>query len=275
MRRGSATAGQNFAYFVADQSNRVYRYKFSTDEWQKLPPCPYRDPQLVMINGCLTAIGGMDEGWNRVPNILTLRRRQWIEELPPNNSLCHNPAVVTTPDGRHTNVITIGGHLGGYRGSREVKVLNTHNKVWSTLTSLPKPLPHVRATVCGDGLYAMDSTGDGYTCSLQTLLHCDQPIQSQSVPPTQVWTPLPSLPVQVSTPATLCGQLVAIGGRQGWPSVKTVHQLIDGQWVEIGSITSPRNECLAVSSSPDTVVVVGGCCGTHTCLDSVEVCTVV
>ena len=90
-----------------------------------------------------------------------------------------------------------------------------------------------------------------------------------------MWTPLPSLPVQVSTPATLSGQLVVIGGRQGWPSVKTIHQLVGGEWVEIGSMSSPRNECLAVGTSLNMVLVVGGYCGTHTCLDTVEVCTVV
>ena len=275
MTRGSAAADQNFAYFAPALSNRVYRYKRNADTWQKLPPCPYRGPQLVIIDGCLTAVGGIDEGWSHVPNMLSLRRRQWIEELPPNNSLCRNPAVVTAPDGRHTNLILIGGCLGRYQGSTEVEVLNTCSNVWSSLASLPKPLPHVRASVCGNELYAMDCTGDGYTCSLHTLLHCDRPTQSQSVPSTQVWMPLPSLPVHVSTPATLSGQLVVIGGRQGWPSVKTIHQLVNGEWVEIGSMCSPRNECLAVSTSVNTIVVVGGCCGTNTCLDTVEVCTVV
>ena len=40
-----------------------------------------------------------------------------------------------------------------------------------------------------------------------------------------------------STAATLCGQLVLIGGSQvGWPPVNFIHQLVEGQWVEIGSM---------------------------------------
>ena len=61
-----------------------------------------------------------------------------------------------------------------------------------------------------------------------------------------------------STAATLCGQLVLIGGRRDVSSlVNSVHQLVDRQWVEIGSITSDRGMCLVVSPSPHKIIMGG------------------
>ena len=85
-------------------------------------------------------------------------------------------------------------------------------------------------------------------------------------------SPLPQQLVKWSTAATLCGQLVTVGGeRDDWSPVNSIHQLIDGQWVEIGSMCSTREKCLVVTQSPDKMMIVGGY-GTE---DSVEECVVV
>ena len=73
-----------------------------------------------------------------------------------------------------------------------------------------------------------------------------------------------------STAATLCGQLVIIGGERDKSIVNSIHQLVDGQWVNIGSMSSCRSLCLVASPSPDKMVVVGGWGE-----DSVEVCVAV
>ena len=77
-----------------------------------------------------------------------------------------------------------------------------------------------------------------------------------------------------STAATLCGQLVIIDGERDLSTVNSIHQLVDGQWVNIGSMSSGRYLCLVASPSPDKMVVVGGV-GAFTPLDSVEVCVTV
>ena len=53
-------------------------------------------------------------------------------------------------------------------------------------------------------------------------------------------------------------------------SVNSIHQLVDGQWVEIGSMSRVRMWCLVVSPSPDKMMIVGGWGE-----DSVEECIVV
>ena len=61
-----------------------------------------------------------------------------------------------------------------------------------------------------------------------------------------------------STIATLCEQVVVISGAQDGHPVNDIYQLMNGQWVKIGSMSSSKWLCLVVSPSPDRAVIVGG-----------------
>ena len=275
MARGSAVTDQMMTYCVTecvtDDSYSLYRYTMTEDKWEELLLCPCSDPGLVVIDSVLTAVGGYD-GYSLTNKLVTLRQSRWVEEYPPMNTARSHPAVVSTSDGGHMNVIAIGGHGVGVAWIDAVELFHAGRRSWSRLTSLPQPLALPSATICGNQLHVIGYSGDGYSCSLQALLSSNQPIGSQSH--TSTWTPLPRLPVTFSTAATLCGQLVIIGGmrgeRDGSP-VNSIHQLVDGQWVNIGSMSSCRWLCLVASPSPDKMVVVGG----RGALDSVEVCVAV
>ena len=273
--RGSAVADLNIVYCMTNYSNSVYRYQLREDQWNDLPSCPYMDSGLVVIDGVLTAVGGSD-GSCRTNKLFTLRQSRWVEEYPPMNTARTYHAVVSTSNGRYMNVIVIGGYVGGGRWIDAVELYNTGSSTWSKITSLPQPLtPHPSAAICDNQLYVIGSDGDGYSCSLQALLCSDQPISSQSITRSLTWTPFPRLPVERSTAATLCGQLVIIGGKQDGSPVNSIRQLVDGQWVNIGSMSSGRWECLVASPSPDKMVVVGGRgANVLTQVDSVEVCVV-
>ena len=143
---------------------------------------------------------------------------------------------------------------------------------WYKLTNIPQPLPLPSATICGNQLHVIGENYNGYSCSIKNLPSSDEPITSQSIPHLISWTSLPCLPVVHSTAATLYGQLVIIGGKQNWSSVNSIHQLVDGQWVKIGSMSSNRRKCLVVSPSPDRIMIVGsGWRAEH----SVEECVVI
>ena len=175
------------------------------------------------------------------------------------------------------DIIVIGGRSDGGQPNAPVEVLNTHSQCWSTLTSLPQPESSPSATVCGNQLYVIGANGRAYVCSLQALVTGSRPIQSQVISPTLVWTTLPPPPVS-ATAATLCGELVIIGGYQTGLSNNSILQLVDRRWVKVGSLSSAREKSLAVSPSPDKMIVVGGWKHTSsafipTTLDSVELCT--
>ena len=272
MYRGSAVADLNNVYCNPGNSKSVCRYQLREDQWNDLPSCPYMNSGLVVIDGVLTAVGGHD-GSCYTNKLFTLRQSRWVEKYPPMNTARSQHAVVSTSNGGHINVIVIGG--GGDRWIDAVELYNTGSSTWSQITSLPQPFILPSAAICDNQLYVIGRDGDGYSCSLQALLSSDQPISSQSITRSLAWTPLPRLPVTHSTAATLCGQLVIIGGKRDGSTVNSIHQLVDGQWVNIGSMSSIRRKCLVASPSPDKIVVVGGCDASFTQLASVEVCVAV
>ena len=82
------------------------------DKWEELPQCPYRNSGLVVIDSALTAVGG-DDGYSYTNKLFRLRQSRWVEKYPPMNTACSSPAVVSTSDGGHMNVIVIGEEVGG------------------------------------------------------------------------------------------------------------------------------------------------------------------
>ena len=265
MSRGSATTDGGFAYFTPRHSNSVYQYEYSTEKWEELPACPYRNSGLVVIDRELTAVGGED-GSHSTNKLYTLRQREWVEKYPPMNTARSSPAVVSTSDGEH--LIVIGG-FGGGDWTATVELFQVESRRWHQLTDLPQHLPWLSATICCDQLNVI-GRDNGYSCSLSSLPSRDQPI---TLPLTLSWKPLPRLPVEWSTAATLCGQLVLIGGRLGGSPVNSIHQLVGGKWVKIGSMASGRYYCLIVSPSPDKIIIVGGWKNLQS-IDDVEECFV-
>ena len=272
MVRGSATTDHQFAYFTPYDSDLVYRYEWSTEQWNKLPTCPCRDCALVIIDGTLTTVGGYRSGYTN--KLFTLRQRQWVEEYPPMNTARSHPAVVSTSGSDY--IIVIGGYGDGGYLTATVELFQVKTRRWYKLTNIPQPLRFPSATICGNQLHVIGWDDDGYSCSIKNLPSSDEPITSQSIPHLISWTSLPRLPVIRSTAATLYEQLVIIGGWQGGSTVNSIHQLVDGKRVVIGSMSSNRSNCLVVSPSPDRMMIVGGYDGLFPpALDSVEECIVV
>ena len=265
MVRRSATTDGQFAYFTPHNSTSLYQYEYSTEKWSDLPPCPYRNSGLAIVDSELTAVGGEDDRF-RINKLFTLRQRKWVEKYPPMITARYRPAIVSTSDGDY--LIVIGGYIGYSCWTAAVELFQVKSRRWHKLTDLPQSLTFLSATICGDQLNMIGHYGNGYSCSLQALPSSDRPIMS---PPILSWKPLPGLPVAWSTAATLCGQLVIIGGRQDEPPVNSIHQLVDGEWVRIGYMASDRWCCLVTSPSPDRIIIVGGAGE----LDSVEECAVV
>ena len=256
MAAGSATTNHLFAYFTTFGLNNIYSYHLREDDWEKLPPCPFYDSALIIINGELTAVGGENGSYSCTNKLVTLRQRHWVEEYPPMNTARSHAAVVSSSDGDY--IIVIGGDVGGDRWTTKVELFQVSSRRWHQLTDLPQPLPDPSATISGNQLHVIGRDANGYSCSLQALLSSDRPITSQSIVPHLIsWTSLPHLPMKYSTAATLYGQLIIIGGS----SMKSIYQLIkleELQWVKIGSMSHGRSRCLVVSPSPDKMMIVGG-----------------
>ena len=262
--RGSAVIDGNFAYFTPRDKPDVYRYNVINGEWIELPNCPHPNAGLVVTDiGSLVAVGG-----EKSNKLFTFCNNQWIEEYPPMTSTRSCCAVLFSSYSFRCDVIVIGGNDDAGPTSR-VDLLDTASNCWYELLHLPQPHSFPSAVVCDNFLHVFGtcSTGSvGYSCSLQNII-CGDKSQSLSCS----WTALPHLPVHDATAATLRQQLIIVGGRQNdtdHTAISSIHQMVGGQWVHIGSMCAPRQQCLVVSPSPDKVVIVGGV-GSR---NSVELC---
>ena len=275
--RGSAATDHNFAYFAPAGSTSIYRYTWNTEKWKLLPiSLLYRNSALVVVvDSGLTSVGGTDSRYSRANTLHTLQHHKWVQKFPPMKRRRSCPAAVCTPSG---HCIVVAGGLGicGVR-SRSVELLQLSTMSWYELTELPKPLPRPSATFCGDRFYIVDDV-EGFSCSLRDTGFLQKPI---TAPPHSLsWDTLPTLPAKDPMCATLCGQLVIVGGFNVFfelvenqnPAVdngflrmpscfqpsSTINQLVDGQWVVVGSMSRARRDCLVVTPLPDKMLIVGG-----------------
>ena len=258
MYYGSATADNGFAYFVPGSSTSVYRYDLITDVWQLLPSCPNVNAGLVVIEGRLTAVGGYDgvEDEYFTNKLRTLNLGElWVGEYPPMITARSSPATSVSKYFGTDYLIVIGGkNDSGW--TTEVEVFNIGNREWFDLTDLPRPLRHPSSTILSVFVHVAGYGTKSYSgVIVWPLPSSGQPITS---PLTLSWNPLPRLPATWSKPIVFAGELVIIGGKGKSSEVTTIHQLRDGQWVEIGSIPLNRKDCLVVHSSPRQVFIVGG-----------------
>ena len=188
--------------------------------------------------------------------LLTLQQRQWVMKYPPMSTARSHPAVVSKSDCDY--IIVMGGR-GDSVWTDTLELFQVKTRIWYTLTNMPQPLRFPSATIINNSqLYVIGRDTNGYKCSFLNLPFSDKPIPSQSIPHLIAWTSLPRLPVTESTAATLYGQLVIIGGMQPGSLVNSIHQLVDGQWVVIGFMTSSRRMCLVASQSSEKIMIVGG-----------------
>ena len=272
MSRGTAVVSGNVAYF--NYARRyVHAYHVDEDKWTRLANCTQEYFGLAVINSLLTAVGGEKSPSNEPTNTLTsLREGKWVELLHPMSTNRVRPAVVTTDNNKY--VIVAGGEpmLGVMIWRTTVEVLNCSSLQWTSVCDMPKPLPYIAATMCNDRIYCFNVRNAAYTCAVDSLLSSSQSLtadthtDSQTTSP-QIWRALPDVPAKYSTPASLCGQLVAVGG----VGVSTIHKynMTSGSWEAIDNLPTAQYRSLVVVLPGDKILVVGGRGGSGS-IDTVE-----
>ena len=133
--------------------------------------------------------------------------------------------------------------------------LNAASSQWSEALELPKGSQPPSAAVCGDELYVIDGWNKWVCqCFLDELIGDTKPISS-------VWSKKADTPCEHATYASLCGQLVAIGGVTTGSSETPIIHAYDANrdsWYEIGKLASGCSRLLVAQLSENTVVVAGG-----------------
>ena len=235
MRGQSAVEGA-MVYFLHDFTNDLYAYDSRKQQWVWTLECPYYNSSLAMVKGLVTAIGGnegdpfsaatnklmslVDEGGHKV----------WHEKYPPMPSKRYSTTAVTTGD----SLIVAGGRQE-IEQLATVEVMNLETLEWYWAKGLPNPLHHASSTVCGDKLYILgahdqdnNATPLVFSCSLTPLLQSsklakelrDLPLSElirlsikEKAEGVVVWGKIADTPLNLSTCATVNGQLLAVGGQ--------------------------------------------------------------
>ena len=259
MSRGAAVVSGNVAYFNYAGTD-VHAYHVDEDKWTRLPDCNQKYFGFAVINSLLTAVGGRKSHSESTNTLTSLREGKWVELLPPMSTNRVRPAVVTTDNNNY--VIVAGGETTRVMTwLTTVEVLNCSSLQWTSVCDMPKSLYFIAATICNDRIYCLDMHNAAYTCTVDSLLSSSQSLTADThtdsqTTSLQIWGALPDVPARMSTPASLCGQLVAVGGVE----VSTIHQynMTSGSWEAIGSMPTARFASLVVVLPGDKMLVVGG-----------------
>ena len=248
MSRGSSVADDNIIYCISHDLHTVYQYEVDTDMWKEHSQCPYEGTGLAIIKNLLTAVGGKEIS-GKTNKLLTWRDREWEEIFPPMNTARSAHAVVSSDH----YIIAVGGDDDEM--SVELFIITTNT--WSIVTSLPRPLCRITATLSCNTLYAMDGDGRAFSISMS---HWTKNTSRKPSSPHPTWQPLPhDAPVRGSTVTTVCDEVVAVGGvRDDGTATGDVYQLCQREWLRIGCMDIARYHPIVAVLPEDRIVVVGG-----------------
>ena len=235
--------------------------KLDQQIWYTLPQCPRKCSSLAVVSGGLTAVGGLVD-WQVTDQLFSLTEdRKWVEHFPPMPTKRYNAAVVCSGK----SLVVVGGETEGGSELDTVEVMDTETLQWSTASSLPFAFPNAAATICEGCVYVTGYTKAVLACSLDDLL---QPTRQT------VWYRVASLPVRSSTCASLCGQLLAVGGTDDAKNRTTaVHQYDPAMdsWEVISHMSIPRSSALIAVLPGNKLMVVGGWISGSEETDTVEI----
>ena len=225
----------------------MYQFEISTENWKRLPSCPYTDSGLVVLEDKVTTVGGWD-GSCTSKKLFALTLGSWVEEYPAMHTERTRPAAVSTPDGNQ--LIVVGGYVGGSTLAT-VEIYQVNTRAWYKLQNLPQPLRYPSAIIFKDHFIVHGIDGNGYYHPILSSAQLNSSKYGN-------WKSIPPPPVEESALSALRGQLIIIGGRRRFSTVKSIYQLVGRKWKEIGSMSSERRMCLVVSLTTENIMVVGG-----------------
>ena len=289
MSRPSSVVDGNMAYFNPCSSKDVYSYDSEKQTWSSLPQSPQKNSCLAVVSGLLTAIGGSFWGWlgpYPTNQLFSLTGEgKWVEHLPPMPTGRKHAAAVCS--GKSLVVAGGCGRTQSFHRLHTVEVMDTETLQWSTASSLPFALGNASATICQDHIYFMgpeenmsDEPRSVLACSMADLLQsCRRQslgARLETLTLQDVWHRVADLPVRSSSCATLCGQLLAVGGSykikieiQSTEYTTTTTQICydnaihqynsaTNSWEVISYMPTARSDTLVAVLPGNKLMVVGG-----------------
>ena len=247
-----------------DENKRVVlEYDTSSGKWGKLPPYITRYFAMTVINNHLVLVGGDDE--SRL-GVWRTDSKKWTHPYPNMPTVRGSPSAVTYKEW----LIVVGGFDSEANSLSSVDIMNTNSKQWHTAAPAPTTWHSMNTAVVGDICYFMGGfVGDGagsatdvvYSVSLPALISQVNSKHSAEKGQ-QIWKNISGLGLYGSTPLSLSGSLLALGGKgiKDRKAVTAIHHYRPetGEWVKVGDLPSPRYFYTCVRMTNGQVLVAGG-----------------
>ena len=256
--------GGGYAGPGSDNNYIVMTYDISTRTWATLPPYRAGGFAMTTINNQLVLVGGEGHGGgsSKVVGVWDADNKQWTHpylEMHTARSLCS--AVV-----HNEWLVVAGSWSASHARVSSVEVMNTNSKQWYAGPPTPIPWSYMKTATVGDECYFMggfNATGSPtntlYSVSLSALT-----TGLNSSRKGQIWKVISGLQTTQSTPLSISGSLLAVGGEdKDGKSVTAIHlyQPDIGEWVKVGDLPTPRQECTCAMITDREMVVAGGWSG--------------
>ena len=282
MSKPSCVVDGNMVYFNNYNSNGVYSYDSEKQMWSSLPQSPHSLCSLAVVSGLLTAIGG-GPGKHTTNQLFSLTGEgKWVERFPTMPTKRYGTAAVCSGKS-----LVVAGGGEDYKTLHTVELMDTETLQWSTASSLPFALVYASATICQDRIYllgygASSEPRSVLACSMADLLQSCRPqtlgARLETLTLQEVWHRVADLPVRSSSCATLCGELLAVGGRNVSRSTGCIHQYnpATNSWEVISHMPTARSHTLVAVLPGNKLMVVGGSTNwlmTGSMTDMVEIAT--
>ncbi len=265
--------GGGFAGWGSENNYVVMECDIGSGEWTTLPQ--YRASYFAMaaVSDQLVLVGGEEHGGeSKVLGVWGVDRMAWTHpypELPTARSRCS--AVVY-----NEWLVTAGGYASGNRASC-VEVLNTGNKQWYAGPPTPTAWDSMKTAVVGNTAYLFlggweNAVDKVYHVYIPTLLsHITS--KASSGTDREIWKEILGLQLKSSTPLSISGYLLAVGGRDKDGRVVTAINLYQPDrraWMKVGDLPTPHQDCTCAMITDKEVLVAGGRDGRQCLLKKVD-----
>ena len=254
--------GENNSFNSHENDHKVMEYDILSGKWSTLPPYRACDFGMVKINNQLVLVGGLEQD-SRIKLLGAWRAesKEWTHpypEMPTARSQCS--AVMY-----NKWLVVAGGWSEQGLHLSSVEIMDTINKQWYTGPPTPTAWTSMKTATVGDTCYFMGGSTSGstnkvYSVSLSTLTSQLLNPKSATKRKGQIWKEVSGLQVFESTPLSINGSLLALGGWKDDEAVTEIHiyQPETGEWVKVGDLPPQHYQCTSVMISDREILVAGG-----------------
>ena len=243
----------------------VMTYDISTGKWATL--LPYRASSFAMtsINDRLVLVGGhRPSGSSKVLGVWDSYIERWTQFYPNMQTGRSSCSAVVYNEW----LVVAGGVPTDGAVLSSVEVMNIKSKQWYAGPLTCVPWFDMKTAIVGDECFFMSGyTGENvlsatattnvYSVSLPYLISKPQSYKKDR----QIWKEIPGLQTASSTPLSISGSLLAVGGEdKDRKAVTAIHlyQPDTGEWVKVGDLPTPRYNCTCILLNANREILVFG-----------------